>query len=185
MAVKQTALHHHHAEAKATWTTRNGWEIPACFSNIEDEVSRSRAGVGVADLSYLQKLQCPRAQPGAFRLTEKKFLVIGDPAAAEPAGAFDVTSIFACFMLAGPRSASVLGKLTSLNLEEKYLPNRTCRQSSFAHVHAAILRDDLRSMSSFKILVARDYGEFVWDSILHAGHEFGIVRMGIDAVDRL
>lgn len=183
--MKHTALHQHHSHNKVTWTVRDGWQMPAWFGDVEEEISRTRARVGLADISYLQKIQCCQMQDGAYRLTAKKFLLLGEPTLKASDGSLDVTSVYAAFLLAGPQSRGVLGKLTSLNVSDASLAKGVCRQTSLAHVHATVLRDDIGSMLSYKILVTRDYAEFVWDSILHAGHEFGIVQIGLDAVDRL
>jgi heterotetrameric sarcosine oxidase gamma subunit len=86
----------------------------------------------------------------------------------------DVTSVYAQFLLAGPRSRDVLRKLTSLNVSDRKLPNLACAQASLAHVHALVLRQDLDRVPAFQLLITRDYAESVWESVLHAGAEFGI-----------
>ena len=93
----------------------------------------------------------------------------------------EVTSVYALLLLAGPRCRQVLGKLTSLNLSETSLPDLTCGQSRLAHVHAIILRRDLNGIAAYQLLVSREYGESVWDSVLHAGHEFHLAPFGLQA----
>ncbi len=90
----------------------------------------------------------------------------------------DVTSVYAQFLLAGPQSRNVLRKLTSLNAAA--LANLACGQASVAHVPGIILRDDLADIPAFHLLVSREYGESVWDAILHAGHEFHIAPVRIE-----
>ena len=97
----------------------------------------------------------------------------------------DVTSVFAQFLLAGPHSREVLRKLTSLNVSESALPDLACGQASLAHVRSIILRQDLGSVPAFHLLVSRDYGESVWDSLLHAGHEFHLAPFGAKALGTL
>jgi glycine cleavage system aminomethyltransferase T len=94
-----------------------------------------------------------------------------------------VTSVYAQFLLAGPRSRDVLRKLTSLNVTT--LGNRSCGQASLAHVQGTLLRDDIGDIPAFHILVSREYGESVWDAILHAGHEFHIAPFGLKALEFL
>ena len=107
------------------------------------------------------------------------------PDAASPAPIYvtDVTSVYTQLLLAGPRSRDVLGKLTSLNLSESVRGNRTCAQATVAHVHAIVLRKDVAGIPAFHLLVGRDYGESVWESVLHAGHEFHITPLGLEAAE--
>ena len=82
----------------------------------------------------------------------------------------------------GPRSRDVLSKLTSLNLSESSLVDSSSAQASMAHVHATVLRKDLKGIPAFQLLVSREYGESVWESVLHAGHEFHIAPFGLRAL---
>lgn len=189
----------------------HGWQVPAYFSKPEDEAARVRESVGLADLSWMLKfdvkgsgLKSPLALgEGAFSwvLGPLHVLVTCNPSArrevmdryqALQAGGADlslpppvyvteVTSVYAQFLLAGPRCRQVLGKLTSLNLSETSLPDLTCGQSRVAHVHAIILRHDLDGVPAYQLLVSREYGESVWDSVLHAGHEFHLSPFGLQA----
>jgi glycine cleavage system aminomethyltransferase T len=52
-----------------------------------------------------------------------------------------------------------------------------------AHVPGIILRDDLGDIPAYHLLVSREYGESVWDAILHAGHEFHIAPCGLKALE--
>jgi sarcosine oxidase subunit alpha len=105
------------------------------------------------------------------------------PASSGPPQQFyitDVTSVYAQFLLAGPRSVDILQKLTSLNVAA--LQNLACGQASLAHVHSTVLRNDLGKIPAFHILVSREYGESVWHAILHAGHEFQLSPFGLQAL---
>lgn len=93
----------------------------------------------------------------------------------------EVTGVYAQFLLAGPCCRQVLGKLTSLNLFETSLRNLDCGQSRVAHAHAIILRHDCGGIPAYQLLVSREYGESVWDSVLHAGHEFHLSLFGLQA----
>ena len=93
----------------------------------------------------------------------------------------DVTSAYAAFLLAGPRSRDILRKLTSLNVSDTALANLSCGQASLAHVHARILRQDFPQCPAFVLMVSREYGESVWDSLLHAGEEFHLTPFGLRA----
>jgi glycine cleavage system aminomethyltransferase T len=94
-----------------------------------------------------------------------------------------VTSVYAQFLLAGPRSRDILRKLTSLNVSA--LQNLACGQVSLAHVQSTVLRDDLQDLPAFHVLVSREYGESVWEAILHAGQEFELAPIGLKALEFL
>ena len=73
--------------------------------------------------------------------------------------------------------------LTSLNVAA--LRNLDCGQAAVAHVHAIVLREDFARLPAFHILVSREYGESVWEAILHSGHEFQAVPCGFEALAQL
>ena len=75
----------------------------------------------------------------------------------------------------------MLSKLTSLNASERSLPNHSSRQASVADVGAIILRNDVDGIPAVHVLVSREYAESVWDSIVHAGHEFHLAPFGLRA----
>ena len=209
--IKQTALFNRHRQSGASWIEHHGWQVPAYFSKPEDEAARVRESVGLADVSWMLKFDVKgyglkhtlALGEGAFSwaLGPLHALVTCSPSARpeimdrfrrlQTAGAdlslppsvyvTEVTSVYAQFLLAGPRCRQVLGKLTSLNLSETSLRNLDCGQSRVAHVHAIILRHDLDGIAGYQLLVSREYGESVWDSVLHAGHEFRLSLFGLQA----
>jgi glycine cleavage system aminomethyltransferase T len=196
--MKQTALHTRFEQSGIGMVDHHGWRVPAFFTSSLEEAQRVSAGVGISDVSWLAKfdLKGPGVSAlsgirGASRfwpLGPRHALVTCQPEAAETSRALlnsvqpmlyltDVTSVYAAFLLAGPRGRDVLGKLTSLNGPA----DRQCSETSLAHVHAIILREDFPKMPAFLLLVGREYAESVWDSVLHAGHEFRILPFGVRA----
>lgn len=189
----------------------HGWQVAASFTAPADEAARVRESVGLADVSWTSKFNLqgrglanpPDLGPKAslWPLARRQYLATCEPSAAEalrtrlqqihaagtgasePAPIFvtDVTSVYAQLLLAGPRSREVLNKLTSLNLSESARGNLTCAQASVAHVHAIVLRKDVAGIPAFHLLVSREYAESVWESVLHAGHEFHIAPFGLEA----
>ena len=189
----------------------HGWHVAASFAAPADEAARTRESAGLADVSWMPKFNLQGRGletlldlgPEAFLwvIARHQYLVTCEPAvvdavkerlqhmqkvgtgAASPAPVYvtDVTSVYTQLLLAGPRSRDVLSKLTSLNLSENARGNLTCAQASVAHVHAIVLRNDLAGMPAFHLLVGREYGESVWESVLHAGHEFHIAPLGLEA----
>ena len=190
----------------------HGWQVPASFSAPDDEAARTRESVGLADVSWMSKFDLqgrglkspPALGPEAFLwvLGRLHYLVTCEPPAGDavrerlqqfqnagadhslppPIYVTEVTSVYAQLLLAGPRSREVLSKLTSLNLSENARGNLTCAQANVAHVHAIVLRKDLKGIPAYHLLVGREYGESVWESVLHAGHEFQITPFGLEAL---
>jgi sarcosine oxidase subunit alpha len=211
--IKQTALFHVHHESKAAMVEHHGWQIASSFGNPSDEAARARESVGLADVSWMSKFDLQgsglksapdlRPEAASWLLGRRQFLLTCEPSAtigvrrrlqqlqngdaASPANIYvtEVTSAYTQLMLAGPRSREVLSKLTSLDPSEGAMGNLTCAQASLAHVHAIVLRDDLPGISAFHLLVGREYGESVWESILHAGQEFDITPFGLEAQELL
>jgi heterotetrameric sarcosine oxidase gamma subunit len=186
----------------------HGWHIPASFTSLDDEAKRAHESVGIADVSWMMKfdlkgpglvnvpalgsdtscwvlarfhslLTCEPQAEKAVRERLQQFQLAGKDSPAFYVT--DVTSVFTQLVLAGPRSREVLNKLTSLNLSEISLGDGNCTQAGVAHVHAAVLRKDMKGIPAYHLLVSRDYGESIWDSVLHAGHEFHIAPMGLEA----
>src|SRR5262249_37716969 len=181
------ALFYIHQREGAQFGERCGWEVPVIFSSPESELAAVRESSGLTDLSYFAKfdLQAEPTQP-FWRLGRNHYLVLGEPPVNVPAvGATDITSVYADLFLVGPSSRSALGKLTSLNVSESRLSDRACAQTSVAHVHAIVLREDIKAIPGFHILVSREYAEAVWEAVLHAGREFRLQSFGFEALTRL
>jgi glycine cleavage system aminomethyltransferase T len=184
--MKRSSLFYLHQRAGAKFNERHGWEMPGSFTSPELEKFRAREHVGLADLSYRAKFDTKIAPAQSFWcLGKDHYLVVGEPPLAAPLGATDVTSVYANLFLTGPRSRALFGKLSSLNLSEAGLPNLSCAQASLAHVHTIVLREDIGAVPGFHLLVSREYGEAVWEAIVHAGHEFHLQPFGLGALELL
>jgi heterotetrameric sarcosine oxidase gamma subunit len=183
-----------------------GWQTAASFTSPREEMARVSASAGLADVSWMTKLDLKGtgvnaltaldARSRSWALGPAHLLVTCDPEArdsvlaqvssADGLSVTEVTSVFAQVVLAGPRARDILRKLTSLNVSEAALPDLGCGQTTLAHVRGAILlRQDLGGLPAFHILVGRDYGEDIWDSLLHAGHEFDLAPFGFEAFEAL
>jgi len=193
----------------------HGWQVPSSFSAPADEASRTRESVGLADVSWMSKfhlqghglkappslgpeaslwplgrlqylLTCEPSAGNTIKERLQQFQKVGtDPSLPAPVYVTEVTSVYAELLLAGPRSREVLSKLTSLNLSENARGDLTCAQTNVAHVHTIVLRKDLAGILAYHLLVSRDYGESIWESVLHAGHEFHITPVGLQALQML
>ena len=189
-----------------------GYQITSTFSTPDAEAERIRESVGLADISCVSTFNLqgrglknpPELGPDAcvWPLGHRQYLVTCKPAARDavrdrmqqfqrngadpslppPIYVTEVTSVYAQLLLAGPHSRDVLNKLTSLNLSEDARGSLTCAQANVAHVHAMVLRKDLKGVLAYHLLVGREYGENVWESVMHAGHEFHITPFGLEAL---
>lgn len=97
----------------------------------------------------------------------------------------DVTSAYTVMQVSGPRSRELLRKLTALDLGAGAFPDLTCAQTGIAGVHALILHADVRALLSFQVCCGREFGAFVWDTLLDAGGEFGARPVGRAALRTL
>lgn len=91
----------------------------------------------------------------------------------------DLTSAYAAVQLIGPMSTKILKKLGPAQIDS--IKNDCCQQSPLVRVVAVLIRRDVREVPGWLILVSRDYGEYVWECVLAAGHEFGIRPFGTQA----
>ena len=208
-AIRQSPLFRRHEQAGASLVDHRGWRVPAYFTFAQQEAEQLAKSVALSDVSWMMKLDLKgnglKTPPvlkdaRAWCLGPGHYLATCDPAvngsvieqlgssapadlAAPPIYITDVTSVYAQFLVAGPRSPEVLRKLTSLNV--RALSNLACGQASVAHIHGRVLRGDLGDIPAFHVLVSREYGESAWDAILHAGHEFHMAPAGLKALEFL
>jgi glycine cleavage system aminomethyltransferase T len=91
----------------------------------------------------------------------------------------DVTSAYAALQLAGPKAAPLLKKLGSAPVDQ--IRTEHCVQTSTARVWSLVIHHEARQGSSWLVLVSRDFGEYVWETVLEAGQEFGIRPFGMSA----
>src|SRR6516162_10939651 len=186
MTMKRSALFHLHRRCGASFIEHHGWELPAFFLNADEEAAAVRKTVGLADLSYCSKLDLQKApENSGWWLGANHYWMIAEPPLDPPPGAIDITSVYTSLCLAGPRSRDVLNKVTSLNVSDVALPNLRGAQTSLADTYTVVLREDIGSISAFHLLVSREYGESVWETIVHAGHEFHLCPFGLTALKSL
>ncbi len=100
----------------------------------------------------------------------------------------NVSSTLAGFTVAGPSGEAVLRKLVQVDLSGREGGGPFCLEAGLAKVHSTIVRFDWTSSGgtiAFDVYCGRDYAEYVWDAIMEAGHEYGILPFGSDAHERL
>ena len=209
-ALKRTALSALHERMGAGRVETSGWQTTDHFGAPEDEAERTRTSVGLADCGWLPKFQLkgnrldhPPETGGdgyAWKLGAGHYLVtcgFDEKDAVEarldslsqaqtesdtpPFYTTDVTSVYASLLLAGPRSSEVLRKLTDLDISGSALPDLSSAQTEMEHVHAIVMREDMGVLPAYWLLTGREFGEWFWEAVMHAGKEFDITPFGLAA----
>lgn len=108
-----------------------------------------------------------------------------DEAGWECGHTVDVTSVFAGVQVTGPLARELLSGLTETDVSERAFPNMTCSQSKVSEIGAKIVRRDVRGLLSFDLYFPREYGEYMWDSLVHTGDHLGVTPVGMEAVRRI
>lgn len=85
----------------------------------------------------------------------------------------------------GPDSQQLLSKLCGLDFQPSAFPNETAKQSSLAKTTQLIIRCDIGELPAFSIIGAQSLGAYVWDTVMEAGREFGLIPIGRAALAAL
>ena len=91
----------------------------------------------------------------------------------------DLTSAFAVLDLIGAKLGALLERLVALDLST--VPVLGVVQGDLARVHAIMLRLDHPTLPGFRVLVPREYGDFIWRTLAEAGHDLGLTPVGVAA----
>lgn len=97
----------------------------------------------------------------------------------------DETSVKTGIWVVGPRSHRVLSKLVELDLDPMVFGASRCAQGRGAEVQLLVLRADLGGMLGYQIFVTRDFGEYFWEAVLHAGQREGVEPLGYRGLEGL
>ena len=58
-------------------------------------------------------------------------------------------------------------------------------QSQFAEIHGTLVRLDAAGLPAYTLFFGREYGDYMWESVLEAGERYGLVPFGTEALGRL
>lgn len=97
----------------------------------------------------------------------------------------DMTSVLAGLAIVGPRAKSVLAGLTEIDTSDVAFPDLSCAQGMVADIRATLLRVDRRATPGYELYFGRDYGEYMWDSVLEAGEPAGLTPVGTEALAKI
>lgn len=90
----------------------------------------------------------------------------------------DITHGRAEIRVIGPHSQELLSKVCGLDFHPSAFPNETAKQSSLAKTTQLIIRCDIGELPAFSIIGVQSLGPYVWDTMMEAGREFGVVPIG-------
>lgn len=178
--VARSPLERRLRRADASFEERDGWLVPV---SLPGEAERL-ASVGVADISYLTKLELrPAGEPiegeGVvwYPISARRALVLCAPALAarvrEQVGdrlLLDVTGALSVIAFSGPEAGTVLRRITHLH--------RFPCGGEVAHVTAHVLERG----GGYWIVVAQELGEHMLDVVLDRAEALGGGLVGVDAL---
>ena len=144
---------------------------PAADSEIEEMVMARLAG----DEALL--LTAPNQAPLVTGLLD-----VNDERCAH---SVDVTSVLAGVKIAGPLAQRLLAGVTEMDTSPAAFPDMSCAQGSASLVHATLLRHDQGGLPGYELYFGREYGEYMWDTLMEAGEPHGVVPFGIETLARL
>jgi sarcosine oxidase, subunit alpha len=195
--IKRSSVHHLHVRDHATFIVQHGWELAASFGDAGAERNAALQSAALADISWLGKLECkgpwaasivrqPLAGATACPVTPERLIWIVEPSSTHivrdaleglRAGRprcylLDVSSVYASFDLVGPRVVDVLCKVSAAAPEPG-----TPIFAPVEGIRCLLIRHE----RGLQIHFQREFGEFLWESLLDAGGEFDIRPVGLEA----
>lgn len=90
----------------------------------------------------------------------------------------DITHGRSEMLLLGPDCPLLLSRLCGLNFDGDHYPAGTARQSSVAKTRQIIIREDIGLYPAFRLIGARSLATYLWQTILEAGQDLGIIPIG-------
>ena len=87
---------------------------------------------------------------------------------------FDATHARALVRITGARTPDLLAKVCAIDLADEVTPNGAAFRSSVAKLVTDVVRDDSGGSRSYLLHCERSSGQYLFDALIDAGHEFGI-----------
>jgi sarcosine oxidase subunit alpha len=93
----------------------------------------------------------------------------------------NVTSALAAVNLAGPRARAVLARVCDTDVSAAALPYLAAAEVTVAGIPATLLRMGFVGEVAFELHVPADRGAALWEALLAAGADLGLVPFGVEA----
>ena len=87
---------------------------------------------------------------------------------------FDATHGRAIMRITGAKAPDLLAKVCAIDLADEVTPNGAAFRSSVAKLITDVVRDDSGGSRSYLLHCERSSGQYLFDALIDAGHEFGI-----------
>ena len=97
----------------------------------------------------------------------------------------DVTSGYAQLNVQGPRSRELLQKLTSVDLSNEAYPFRAAREIDIGYARILCTRITYLGELGYELFTPTEQAVHVYDKVVEAGTEFGLVHAGLRALGSL
>ncbi len=97
----------------------------------------------------------------------------------------DVTSAEAVISIMGPRSRELLGSLSDADLSNAAFPFGTAREIDLGYAFARAARVTYVGELGWELYVPTEFATHIYDTIVEAGHAFGLRHAGYHALDSL
>jgi heterotetrameric sarcosine oxidase gamma subunit len=150
-------------DAGAELEERGGWLVATRVPGEE------KHALAVRDLTHLHRVSegedgiVVQFAPGDAREPVTVGL-LWNGAERPPENAIDVSAGYAALGIAGPGAATVLRRLTELDLTD--LP----KVGAIAHVRACVVED---GADSFRLVFEQEYGHYLWEVVVDAAEPLG------------
>jgi sarcosine oxidase subunit alpha len=93
----------------------------------------------------------------------------------------NVTGGFGAMNVAGPKAREVLAKLTDCDLSTKSFPYMACKEAQILGIPSILLRIGFVGETGWEIHCPAEAAESLWDALLAAGRDSGILPFGVEA----
>lgn len=111
------------------------------------------------------------APPGTARDVAARVEADGDDGLVS---VVDLTHGRALVRLTGADAAHLLSKVCAVDLADEVTPDGAALRTSVAGVVTDVVRDDTEAGRSYLLGCERSYGQFLFDTLVDAGEEFGV-----------
>ena len=94
----------------------------------------------------------------------------------------NVTEEYAQIAVAGPKARLLLEKLGGMDVSKEAMPFMTFADGTLAGLPARVHRISFSGELSYEIAVPASYGLALWQALIEAGQEFGVMPYGTEAM---
>ena len=93
----------------------------------------------------------------------------------------NVTGGFGAMNVAGPKAREVLAKLTDCDLSTQAFPYMACKEAQILGIPSILLRIGFVGETGWEIHCPAEAAESLWEALLEAGRDSGILPFGVEA----